>query len=280
MVTALLSDVDLRRVAEKLPAAPRLLVELGQLMHDRAVDSAEVVTVLRQDSQLVAQLIRSANSAFYSPPEPVGSIERAVGMIGFAEVHRLVGAVVATQLGDQRMRLYPIDGAKLRLNALFVAVLMEELAKPAGESPRNCYTVGLLRTIGMMALERLAAPGSRIPPFRESGETILDVWEQAHWSMTNVEAAEKILVQWRLPHETVTAIRHHYRPAGRHNPLTHLLTLAASAAADRFYCIPGEESYWKITPENFAKAGVTELEFQRACEQAQRKYEQLKIVVS
>ena len=280
MVTASFTDADLKRVAEKLPAAPRLLVELGQLMHDRRADLTDVVAVLRQDTQLVAQLIRNANSAFYAPAEPVGSIERAVGLVGFAEVHRLVGAVVATQLADQRMQLYPIDGPKLRLNALFVGVLMEELAKPAGESPRNCYTIGLLRTIGMMALERLAPVGAKIPPFRASGEIVLDAWEQAHWGTTNVEAAEKILVQWRLPHETVTAIRHHYLPAGKHNPLTHLLTLAAAAAADRFYCIPGEESYWKVTPENFAKAGIAEVAFQQACERAQRKYEQLKIVLA
>jgi HD-like signal output (HDOD) protein len=280
MVMSLLSEAEVKRVADKLPAAPRLLVELGQLMNARHTEQDEIVAVLRQDPLLVSQLIRSANSAFYAPPEPVGSIERAVGLIGFAEVHRVVGAVAALQLGDQTMRLYPIDGAKLRVNALFVAVLMEELAKPAGERPRSCYTVGLLRTIGMMALERLAPADSAIPPFVQSGETALDVWEQKNWGVTNVEAAEKILLHWRLPHETVTAIRHHYHPAGRHNPLTHLLTLAAAAAADRFYCIPGEESYWKPTAENFAKAGLRERDFQLACETAQRKYEQLKVVVA
>jgi HD-like signal output (HDOD) protein len=280
MVMSLLSEVEVKRVAEKLPASPRLLVELGQLMNARHTELDEVVAVLRQDPLLVSQIIRSANSAFYAPPEPVGSIERAVGLIGFAEVHRVVGAVAALQLGDQAMRLYPIDGKKLRVNALFVAVLMEELAKPAGERPRSCYTVGLLRTIGMMALERIAPAGTAIPPFRESGETVLDVWEQAHWGVTNVEAAEKILLHWRLPHETVTAIRHHYRPAGKHNPIAHLLMLAAASAADRFYCIPGEESYWKITPENFAKAGLLERDFHLAGERAQRKYEQLKVVVA
>jgi HD-like signal output (HDOD) protein len=249
-------------------------------MNARQTEQDEVVTVLRQDPLLVSQIIRAANSAFYAPPEPVGSIERAVGLIGFAEVHRIVGAVAATQLGNQAMRLYPIDGAKLRVNALFVAVLMEELAKPAGERPRSCYTIGLLRTIGMMALERLAPATPAIPAFPESGETTLDGWEQRYWGVTNVEAAEKILLHWRLPHETVTAIRHHYRPAGRHNPLTHLLTLAAAAAADRFYCIPGEESYWQLTAENFAKAGLRERDFQLACEKAQRKYEQLKVVVA
>jgi HD-like signal output (HDOD) protein len=274
-----IAPADLIRVADKLPTAPRLLVELGQVIHHPHVSAEEVTALLRQDSSLVAQIIRMANSAAYAPAEPVGSLERALAVVGFAEVHRLVGVVAANQLADQKMRLYPIDGAKLRLNTLFVAVLMEELAKACGEHPRNCYTVGLLRTIGMMALERLAPPGSEIPPFASSGEKALDVWEQKHWDTTNVEAAERVLLHWRLPHETVSAIRYHYHPAGRHNPVIHLLKLAAAAAADRYYGIPGEQDYWVLTPENFAKAGLDLRGFQLACERAQRKYEQLKIAV-
>lgn len=279
MVPVSVSVEELHRVAEKLPTAPRLLVELGQCLHDPHVESGEVVAILRQDPALVSQLIRMANSAAYAPAERVGSLERALEYVGFAEVHRLVGAVAAVQLADQRMRLYPVDGTRLRLSTLFVAVLMEELAKYCGERPRNCYTVGLLRTIGMMALERLAPVEAEIPPFAASGESELDVWEQKHWGLTNPEAAERILVHWKLPHETVTAIRHHYRPAGKHNPIIHLLKLAATAAADRLYGIPGEEAYWQVTPENFAKAGLDAKLFALVCDKAQRRYEKLKVAI-
>jgi len=279
MVLSPPSNAELVQVAAKLPTAPRLLVELGQLMHHPRTEAEDIVALLRQDASLVAQIIRMSNSAAYAPANPVGSIERALAVVGFAEVHRLVGAVAATQLDEHRMRLYPIEGRKLRLNSLFVAVLMEELAVFAQESPRRCYTVGLLRTIGMMALERLAPPEADIPPFRESGATVLDVWEKKYWGISNVEVAEIVLRHWHLPHETATAIRHHYRPAGRHNPIIHLLTLAAAAAADRFHAIPGEESYWEITPENYAKAGLDQRRFHAACAAASAKYERLKIAV-
>jgi HD-like signal output (HDOD) protein len=275
METRTFSDLEIYRVAEKLPSAPRLLVELGQLMRDKHLDSGDVVNLLRQDPPLVAQIIRMANSAAYGAAEPVGSLEQALAFVGFAEVHRLVGVVANVQLSAQKIRLYPIDGEKLRLNALFVAVLMEELAKWSGESPQSCYTVGLLRTIGMMALDRLAPVESGFPPYLESGQPALDEWEQKYWGMTNGQAAEKILLRWRLPKEAVTAIRYHYQPAGHAQPIVHLLALAASAAAERLYTIPGEEPYWKPTPENFARAGFDPGNFQLACKKAQRKYEQL-----
>ncbi len=272
---ASITETDLIRVAEQLPAAPRLLVELGQAINDPNVDADDVVALLRQDQSMVAQLIRMANSVVYAPAEPIGSLERAVATIGFAEVHRLVGVVAARALSELTTRWYPISAAKVRQNALYVAVIMEELAKPAHESPRRCYTVGLLRTIGMLALDRLARPDDTIVPYGESGEKDLPAWERQTWGMSNVEAAEIILRHWKMPHETISAIRHHYQPAGRHNPLTHLLMLAASSAHDRYFGIPGEEPYLVPGAENFTKAGVLPLDFQQACEAAQRSFDRL-----
>lgn len=250
------------------------------MLRDTNVESDEVVQLLRQDPSLVARLIRMANSAVFAPPEPVGSLERALACIGFAEVHRLVGVVAAQQFSEYRMRFYPVSGEKLRCNSLFVAVTMEELAKFAHEDPRTCYTVGLLRTVGMMALDVMAAPDGRLPAFEQSGFAGLNEWERQNWGTTNSEVAEKVLLHWKLPHETVSAIRHHYAPAHRHNPIIHLLKLAASAAEDRFYGVPGEAAYLVPEQNNFVKAGIDPMDFQRACERAQVKFERLNLAAS
>ena len=282
MVQSPISEAELIRVAQNLPAGPRLLVELGQLIRDPRVDSREVVGLLRQDASLVARIIRMANSAAYARAEAAGSIEEAVAGIGFREVHRLVGAVAATQLAEQRLPLYGVDGAQVRQNALFVAVTMEELAEECGEEPRSCYTVGLLRSVGKMALEQIAkeqGEQSEAQPFAQSGEKDLNSWEMKAWGLSNCEAAEKILVHWRLPHETVIAIRHHYFTEGRHNPVIHLLKLAAASAEDRCHGLPGEEDLLKITPDNFTKAGLDERTFLKACERAQRTFQRLHAAV-
>ena len=273
--------IDVAEIASRLPTAPRLLVELNQIMNSRWADEDEVVALLRQDPPLTAQLIRAANSAFYSPPEPISSLNRAIALVGMAETHRLVGAVAAVQLSDQKISLYPIDATGLRLNALFVALLMEELAKWADERPHSCYTVGLLRTIGMMALERMPSPtGAPLVAFADSGERRLDSWELKNWGMTSPEAGEKILLHWKLPQETVQAIRYHTRPVGRQNPIIHLLALAAGAAANSKYGIRGEEQYWPLPVNVFDQAGMDVSDYPRACDKAQRKFEQLRKVIS
>jgi HD-like signal output (HDOD) protein len=130
-----------------------------------------------------------------------------------------------------------------------------------------------------MALEHWNPGGPGIVPFLESGETRLGDWERKSWGITNAEAAEKILVSWRMPHETVSAIRHHYEPAAYHNPLIHMLALAAAAAADICYAIPGEAPYWQLTSKTFAKAGLEPSLFPIVCEKAERKFAELNLVV-
>lgn len=270
------TPTELLAVAQRLPAAPRLLVELGQMIRKTFVSSEEVVTLLRQDPSLVSRIIRMANSAAYARAEPAGSLEEAVAAIGFREVHRLVGAVASTQLGEQSLDLYGIEAGRLRENSLFVATVMEELAEETGEEPRSCYTVGLLRSIGKMALDQLGQSAGASVSFAASREPELDVWERKSWGMDNCQAAELILKNWRLPHETVIAIQHHYRTEGRQNPIIHMLALAASTVSDRFYGLPGEEPYWEITPDNFRKAGLNQNSYSMACERAQKTFERLK----
>jgi len=279
MLASPFSEADLLQVTEELPAAPRLLVELGQIIRNPQVDSEQITALLRQDSAMVSRIIRMANSAVYARAEPAGSIEEALACVGFAEVHRLVGAVAATQLADQPLKLYGVPGGRLRENALFVAVIMEELSELAGEEPRSSYTVGLLRSVGKMALERLAAADESVSPFAGSGESALDAWERKSWGTTNCEVAERILLHWRLPQETVIAVRHHYHPATKHNPIIHMLSLAAGSAEHRCYGLPGEEGFWQFTAENFTKAGLDVRRFQQATERAQRTYQRLHTAV-
>lgn len=275
MVPATFSYSDLIEVAQQLPTAPRLLAELGPMIQNYRTDAHEVVALLRRDPGLVARILRMANSAAYGRAEPAGSLEEAVVGIGFSEVHRLVGAVAALQLADAAMPLYGVEGVHVRQNALFVAVTMEELGEACGEDARSCYTVGLLRSIGKMALEALGRDTPHLSPYAPNGANDLETWELATWGITNCDAAEKILVHWRLPHETVLAIKHHYRPVGKHNPMIHLLALAAAAAEDRCYGLPGEENLVKVTAENFTRAGLEERTYRKACDRAQRTFQKL-----
>jgi HD-like signal output (HDOD) protein len=274
------SSAELIAAANELPTAPRLLIELGILLNDANTDSHDVTELLKRDPAIAARLIRLANSVVYARTAPVSSTEGAVSCIGFEEVHRLVGALATKQLSECRLELHGISPNRLRNISLFTALLMEEMAGPTGESRHRCYTTGLLRSIGIMALERVGCRHGQIPPYNPGTGQPIDEWEKCHWGLDNCEAAEIILQEWRLPPETVLAVRHHYRPEPHNHPLVHLLSLASGSAYDRYQGISGEEYYWQANVTNFRKAGLGLQEFNEAADRAQATFQRLEAALA
>ncbi len=262
-------------VAQRLPAVPRLLVDLGVRLNNPYTTSDDIVAILRQDPSLVSRIIQVANSVFQARVRPAASIEEAVAAVGFGEVHRLVGAVAAAQFGNWPLKLYGISTGRLRENSLFVATVMEEFATETGGDARNGYTLGLLRSIGKMALEQCARLDAGAPPFAQSGETVLGAWETRQWGVDNCTVAERILTHWRLPAEAVRAVQHHYRPLTQTDPLVHLLSLATSAVHAMGYGLPGEEVYCQTTEVTLARTGLDARRCRAACERAQLTFDRL-----
>jgi HD-like signal output (HDOD) protein len=247
---------DVLRVADSFPTTRRVLLQLGILLKDPSVSLDRVVGPLRQDPALAARLIRSANSAVYAQTEPVASVEAAATLIGFKEVHRLVGCALLNQIAEDGLPIYGISSGRFRENALFAALLMEELAAGAGEDPRSCYTIGLLRSIGKVALDRIAHrfPAGEVPAI--SDETSVGDWEMCVFGTTSNEVAAAIMKAWRFPHEIVSAISDHVHPEGCHMPLTHMLHIAAGMADMLGHGLPGESSYWRDSDDVFRRAGL------------------------
>lgn len=244
METLSITPESLLGIAQSFPSTSQILADLGVLLKNPEVELKDVAQQLKRDSTLTARLIRLANSAALAQAEPVASVETAVNLAGFQKVHRLVGVAVLDQFGKDGLVAYGIPSRRLRENALFTALLMEQLAKPAGEDPPTAYTIGLQRSIGKLGLDRLArihAPEAHFG--QEIGAHGVAEWERTVFGMTNGEAAKTIMSSWRFPTETVKAIGEHFAPAGRHLPLTHLHNLAANLADKIGYGLPGETCY-------------------------------------
>lgn len=256
MNVAPITTEDVLRISSTFLPAPHILLQLGNLLRNPSVDLDEITSRLRRDPSLTAQLIRIANSAAFAPTEPVSSVEDAVTLIGFEEVHRIVGFAMLERLGDGNLPVYGISGKRYMENSLFAALLMEELSAGKQVDPRSCYTVGLLRSIGKVCLDRLARtwPMEELPMLTD--DLRLADWERLVFGQTSNETAAIILKAWRFPEEFIAAIADHYEPAAEDAPLTHLLNLASSMADILGYGLEGEWRYWLDSEQVYQKAGL------------------------
>lgn len=234
----------LLHVVKTLPAAPRIMSQLGHLLLDPNTEMSEITKLLRRDTALTARIIRISNSAFYNTGQPYGSLDEALARVGFMEVYRLVGLAAVSQMTEHELPLYGVGGAQLRENSLLSALVMEVLASMVQVDTRIAYTAGLLRSVGKIALDRLTRNGSYNGHYkgRENGK--LGDWETQFVGMSNCEAAGVILQEWRFPMTTIGGIRDHYLTAPQPAPLAQLLNLASGLAERGGHGLPGESDYW------------------------------------
>ncbi len=266
MPLSLLSDQQLEMVIRTLPAAPRILAELAPRLQLLDTDIADVTGVLRRDSGLTARLIDMANSAAFIGLEPATSIEEAVARVGFRETYRIIGAVASTQLADEALPYYGINPRRLRENALFCALMMEELSEGALDSG-TAYTVGLLRSVGKVVIDRLARHRPGVAPFEPRRE-LLAQWERATWGLTNADVAARVLELWDFPEHAVEAVRDHVCILATSSREALLLNIAAGAAEAYGAGLPGEGNLWIYHTQGFERAAVAESHVTWAAERA------------
>jgi HD-like signal output (HDOD) protein len=270
-----ITTADMLRVANTLLSGPQLMLQLEGLLRNSATDLDDVASRVKRDPALTARLIRMANSAAFAEVEPVASVEDAVALIGFREVHRIIGLAMLEKFGDENLPAYGITSLEFRENSLFTALLMEELAVSANANPRTCYTLGLLRSIGKACLDRMARnhPMEAIPCLTD-GLGLSD-WEEMVFGLSSNSAAATMLSAWRFPADFVAAIGGHYGPESRHEPLTHLLSLAASMADALGHGLRGEACYWLEPKDIYHNAGLEPKEASAIIDQALESFHKL-----
>lgn len=255
MIATPIPRETLLHVVKTLPAAPRILAELGHLLLDPNSDMGEVTALLRRDTALTARIIRISNSAFYNAGHPYASLDEALARVGYMEVYRLTGFAAVSQVADVALQIYGTTGAQLRENTLLTAMVMETMAPLVEMDPRLAYTAGLMRPIGKIALDRLARSGGYARGQARLQGPVAE-WETNFFGMNNCEVAAVILKEWRFPVNTTGGIRGHYLIDPQPTPLAQLLNLAAGAAERGGHGFPGETNYWSSLP---AKVGSFEL---------------------
>lgn len=197
---------------ESFSPAPRILGRALVLMRDDQCDVDTVAGLIRGDPALAGEIIRIANSAYFSGEQRIQSVEHALQRIGFREAMRLLTLAVSRIVTLGNLSYYSIPAEDFWAESLFNGLFMEELARTTGAvEPGDAYTAGLLRYIGRLAIDQsIDAVGGGI--FWLGGESLTD-WEMASVGLTYAEAGGMLLRRWQFPNELTVACEGQERPA-------------------------------------------------------------------
>jgi HD-like signal output (HDOD) protein len=269
------------RVAQKLPTTPAVLGKLQRMLANSDSDLQDICALLKRDLALSVRILRISNSPFYGSASPRTSMEDAVGCVGYNEIYKVVGLTVASQIVSADLHYYGYKADRLWDNFLCSALAMESIAQYVGLNPRSSYTIGLMRSIGKIVLDRLASEERPTPkPFLPGTEPLIE-WEIRNFGCDNAAIAAVLLKGWNFSGETGAAVRQHYRPESE--PMGGIsafaLNIAGRITQDLGYGLEGEEPCWEGFEAKLEHAKLNEVEYKMCVEETKTALDNVRQIV-
>ncbi len=208
-----LAPEDVVREVKHLPSAPKVLPHLKHLLSDGNSAMHEIVALIRIEPGIAARVLQVSNSAYFGHGMRCFTIDEAVNRVGYDQVYELVSYAVASQVLVRPLEVYGIEADELWKMSVACALAAEEVAVRTGQDHEAAYTVGLLHSVGLVAINEWAlrhARGLRLPNKgypREATEG-----ERAAFGFTQAQVGEALLHVWDFPRSVTEPVRWQYAP--------------------------------------------------------------------
>jgi putative nucleotidyltransferase with HDIG domain len=203
-----------------VPALPTSAVEIMRLANDPAASMTSIERAVERDVGLASNLLRLANSAYFSGRGAIGSVREAIVRLGMRRVAQLVLTTTTAPLARRPVRGYDIPAGGLLRHSVAVAVAAEELARALHiEAPDYTYTAGLLHDVGKIVMGTfLEVEAKPIQDIAYGENVAFDIAESRVLGIDHAELGAVLLEWWGLPYKVVDAVRWHHNPAGFDGP--------------------------------------------------------------
>ncbi|HET7538121.1 MAG TPA: sigma-70 family RNA polymerase sigma factor [Candidatus Didemnitutus sp.] len=264
--SGILTREKILEIARTLPAAPQVFASLDRLLGDTNSPLDQIAELIKRDAALAAHIIRISNSAALGGEQRAGSVEEAVGRVGYEEIYRLVGYIASAQLAERALKHYGVEATQLHEHMVHTAFVCEQLAIECGLDARTAYTCGLMRPIGLFVCDQVAGLYDPVEVYHPLRDRDYLSWEGRIFGIGSCDVAAMVLLEWKFPEDIVSAVRNQYSPTveeGGHK-LTCLLNLASGLVANDGQGLLGETRHWVATQRKLDLLGLTEKRLQAA----------------
>lgn len=199
---------------KKLPPLPMVAHKLIMIMKQDSCSAEDVTKVLSTDQALAGKVLKLANSSFYGLSGQVGSVSRAVVILGFSAIRSMALGLGMAQTIKKATGDLDID--YFWRHALFVAAAARTLAVDNGKvDPEEIFIAGLMHDLGRLVLEmadpELEAKLADVPASR-----LLDA-ETESAGMSHTKTGQQVMRHWNLPEALVRMARFHHHPTNFNN---------------------------------------------------------------
>lgn len=183
---------------------------------DASLDARQIAEVVQRDPGIAARVLKVANSAYYGSPRQIGTLDRALLLMGLDAVRTIAAAACLDRGTPRTSPQAAIDPRALTRHCVASAFAAETLGRQSRRAaPAEVFMAALLHDFGVPVQERLDSPGVArlVQQLAADEQTSPAELEESLVGVGHAHCARVVLQDWQLPEAIVTAVLHHDAPA-------------------------------------------------------------------
>ncbi len=202
------------REISHIATLPEVTLKIIKLVEDPNSTAQDLNKVITNDPALGARILKVVNSAFYGLPGQIGSINRAIVLLGLNAVKNIAIAASLAKLFRGGKVCSVFDAKDLWTHSIATATATKLLAQKSGLGlPDEAFLAGLIHDIGLMVemqacraifVEAVETAHARGRPLREVERELIGA--------THEDFGMALCKLWKFPASFQNVAGYHHRP--------------------------------------------------------------------
>ncbi|MDQ3440606.1 MAG: HDOD domain-containing protein [Planctomycetota bacterium] len=218
---------------------PEVTNQVIATVEDPNASASSLHKIVSHDPALVSRILKVVNSAFYGLPGQIGSIERAIVLLGLNAVKNIAVAASLGQMFRGVKLTEEFTARDLWTHCMAVAVTSRELAKqmklPIAD---EAFLAGMIHDLGLLVSLQVSPEQLRAACERaKTSEANFCEIEREVIGADHQQLGAGLAEHWKFPRSCQLVAGHHHHPAALSDNNRMLVTLVY--VADTICCQSG-----------------------------------------
>ncbi|MCK4628004.1 MAG: HDOD domain-containing protein [Sedimentisphaerales bacterium] len=199
--------------AIEIATLPEVTMRIVEVVQDERSTAHDLHKIVRNDPALSARVLRVVNSAFYGLPGQIGSIDRAIMLLGLNAVKNIAIAASIGKMFKSSVICDDFTGKDLWTHSVAVGATNKLITSAIGMAlPDEAFLTGLIHDIGLVAVMQCHSEDIRKivdltksgVPYRKAEEKIIGANHQ--------EIGAALTAKWKFPRSFQFVTGFHHEP--------------------------------------------------------------------
>ena len=201
----------LSTAVDGMPAFPKSVQRILELTRDVNCTAKDLVQVIDKDPVVTVKILRVVNSAYYSLPKQITSINHALVYLGFNTIKNLALSIAAIGMLPKD-NAAGFDGQQYLLHSLAAASIAKKLASRVDDAdPMDCFIAGLLHDFGKVVFAQFMPTDFRLAlDISRETQTSLAMALRRVIGADHAVVGAMLVEKWRFAPNLIETIRHQH----------------------------------------------------------------------